>query len=416
MNNLNPRREAYREPKGVQDKPAKLRPAEAEPPSSEAPKGVQDKPAKLHSGEVEPPEFLSADVTIAELAVTPPAVTHTGGPVASALSAGSAIPAAKGATSVGGPNGLVPITYSDQDLKENIVQVGALFEVSAAQPLVVTDVGGHRDQALFEAARRDYDVSLDGHHEPATPHEQFTWNVVTKRAYLPTVSSLRHFLAPVLLTTAALTLSAVGIAINGWFARSLGSSEIAGWLFLAVGVAADLAALILPSSSAGLWLAGQRATALVGWALWLVTFIFAVTAGVGFASTNIADVGLARASRTTPSVTTAQGALADAMAARDRECKGGVGKFCREREAAVAERRQLLDSAMTSVGQAADPQTDAAIKLVAWGSGGMLRPAPEDFAMLRLILLALLPQIGGVLLMVGRNSRPSPGRRGNAGS
>jgi hypothetical protein len=43
------------------------------------------------------------------------------------------------------------------------------------------------------------------------------------------------------------------------------------------------------------------------------------------------------------------------MAARDRECKGGVGKFCREREAAVAERRQLLDSAMTSVGQAADP-------------------------------------------------------------
>jgi hypothetical protein len=100
------------------------------------------------------------------------------------------------------------------------------------------------------------------------------------------------------------------------------------------------------------------------------------------------------------------------MAARDRECKGGVGKFCREREAAVAERRQLLDSAMTSVRQAADPQTDAAIKLVAWGPGGMLRPAPEDFAMLRLILLALLPQIGGVLLMVGR----SPGRRGKADS
>jgi hypothetical protein len=49
-------------------------------------------------------------------------------------------------------------------------------------------------------------------------------------------------------------------------------------------------------------------------------------------------------------------------------------------EAAVAERRQLLDSAMMSVGQAADPQTDAAIKLVAWASGGMLRPAPEDAA------------------------------------
>jgi hypothetical protein len=33
-----------------------------------------------------------------------------------------------------------------------------------------------------------------------------------------------------------------------------------------------------------------------------MTFVFAVTAGIGFASTNIADVTLARASRTTPAV------------------------------------------------------------------------------------------------------------------
>jgi hypothetical protein len=94
------------------------------------------------------------------------------------------------------------------------------------------------------------------------------------------------------------------------------------------------------------------------------------------------------------------------MAARDRECKGGVGKFCREREAAVAERRQILDSATTSVGQTADPQTDAAMKIVTWVSHGMLRPTAEDFAMLRLVLLAMLPQIGGILLMVGRLGRP----------
>jgi hypothetical protein len=105
----------------------------------------------------------------------------------------------------------------------------------------------------------------------------------------------------------------------------------------------------------------------------------------------------------------AQAALTDAIAVRDRECKGGVGKFCREREALVAERRQLLDSAMTSVGQAADPQTDAAIKLVAWISRGMMRPAPEDFAMVRLILLALLPQIGGMLLLIRRRSQTTGG-------
>ena len=107
-------------------------------------------------------------------------------------------------------------------------------------------------------------------------------------------------------------------------------------------------------------------------------------------------------------MTSAQAALTDAIAVRDRECKGGAGKFCREREAAVAEGRQVLDAATTSVGQAADPQTVAAIRLVAWASGGTLRPAPEDFAMLRLTLLVLMLQIGGLLLLVGR-PRPAVG-------
>jgi hypothetical protein len=217
----------------------------------------------------------------------------------------------------------------------------------------------------------------------------------------PATPSRRPVVA-ILLSVAALALAAAGITMNGWFARSLGSSDVASWLFLAIGVAADLVALAMPSRAAGLWRGGHRTTALVGWSLWLMTFAFAVTAGIGFASTNIADVTLARASRLTPAVATAQSALGDAMAARDRECKGGVGKFCREREAAVADRRQILDVAMTSVGQTADPQTDAAIKVVTWVSRGLLRPAPEDFIMLRLVLLALLPQMGGMLLMIGR--------------
>ena len=109
-----------------------------------------------------------------------------------------------------------------------------------------------------------------------------------------------------------------------------------------------------------------------------MTFVFAVTAGVGFASVNIADVTLSRASRVTPAVTAAQAALSDAMTARDRECKGGVGKFCRERETTVNDRRQAWDAAMHSVGQTADPQTDAAIRIVAWISHGLLRPTGND--------------------------------------
>jgi hypothetical protein len=208
-----------------------------------------------------------------------------------------------------------------------------------------------------------------------------------------------------LLLTATLALAGVGIAMNGWFARSLGSSDVAGWLFLAIGVAADLVSLLVPSCAARLWQTRHRATSLAGWLVWAMTFVFAVTAGIGFASTNIADVTLARASRVTPAVGVAQAALADAMAARDRECKDGVGKFCRERETAVNERRQALDTAMQSVGLAADPQTQAAIRLAAWASHGVLQPSGNDFAMLRLVLLALLPQIGGILLMVGRSAR-----------
>jgi len=218
-----------------------------------------------------------------------------------------------------------------------------------------------------------------------------------------TPTAPRRSIASYVLVAAALSLAAVGIVINGWFARTLGSTETAAWLFLAIGVATDLVALAAPSCAAHLWGAGQRATAVVAWAIWLMTFIFAVTAGLGFASMNIADVTLARASRPTLAVTVAQAALTDAMAARDRECKGGVGKFCREREAAVAERQQAVEAAMHSVEKTADPQTDAAIRVVTWLSGGTLQPTANDFAMLRLALIALLPQIGGILMMVGRS-------------
>ena len=214
----------------------------------------------------------------------------------------------------------------------------------------------------------------------------------------------RRRLAPYLLQAAAFALALVGMAMNGWFAQSLGSSHVAGWMFLATGVAADLVALVMPTCAAKLWHDRHRATALAGWTVWSMTFVFAVTAGIGFASTNISEVAFARSSRMTPAIQAAQTQLTDATTARDRECKSGVGKFCREREAEVSERRRALDAAMQSVTQTADPQTEAAIKLVAWVSHGLLTPAADDFAMLRLVLLALLPQFGGILLMVSRRA------------
>jgi hypothetical protein len=226
----------------------------------------------------------------------------------------------------------------------------------------------------------------------------------------PAVTPIRRHAAQILLLIAAFGLAGVGVTMNGWFAQSLGSSDVAGWLFLAVGVAADLVALAVPSVATRLWQTRHRATAVAGWAIWAMTFAFAVIAGIGFASTNITDVKLARASRVTPTIETARAELTDAMTARDRECSHGVGPICRQREETVNGRRQALDTAMRSIEQTADPQTDSASRVVAWLSRGVLQPTSEDFAMLRLVLLALLPQIGGILLMVGRSDGHVPGR------
>jgi hypothetical protein len=101
---------------------------------------------------------------------------------------------------------------------------------------------------------------------------------VTLRAVEPDEDAPSRSISRILLVAAAITLAAVGIAMNGWFARSLGSSDAAGWLFLAIGVAADLVALVAPSCAARLWQARHRATSLAGWAVWAVTFVFAVSA------------------------------------------------------------------------------------------------------------------------------------------
>jgi hypothetical protein len=271
----------------------------------------------------------------------------------------------------------------------------------------------------------DYSASIIPLHQPPRPktpaerakayRERKRQKTVTVPSPIPAVTAVtpvtpsritkpvtpsRRPVASIMLTVAAIGLALVGVTMNGWFARQLGSTDIAGWLFFGIGIAADLAALSIPSRAASLWHARQRGTALVGWAVWAATFAFVLTSGVGFASTNISDVTASRASRITPAVTVAQTALTDATAARDRECKGGVGRFCREREATVTERQQALNAAMLTVEKAADPQTEAAARIVAWVSAGAVHPSGDDVAMLRLILLALLPQVGGILLLV----------------
>jgi hypothetical protein len=194
-----------------------------------------------------------------------------------------------------------------------------------------------------------------------------------------------------------LALGAVGLAINADFARSLGSTEWAGWLFLAVGVASDVAAFVLPTFATSLW-RQHRLAAGAAWALWSVTFGFALIASVGFASLNITDATIERSARSTPGIEDARLALADAKLARDRECIRVRRPMCQRREDEVLARQDALAAERRAV--VADPQAEGAARLVAWATG--VRPAPEALAGLRLALLTLLPQIGGLLIAVAR--------------
>jgi hypothetical protein len=176
----------------------------------------------------------------------------------------------------------------------------------------------------------------------------------------PPTITIRHEasrcpVAPLILRLAALGLAGVGLAMNATYARSLGSGDLSGYLFLALGLSADCAALALPSVAASAWKLGERTTAAAAWLTWTTVFAFALLGSVGFASTSISDVVTIRGNRVTPQVTAAQGALADAMGARDRECHGGQGRFCREREAAVEAARAGLGAAMGAVSATADP-------------------------------------------------------------
>jgi hypothetical protein len=260
----------------------------------------------------------------------------------------------------------------------------------------MTNAERQRAYRQRQKATADVAGSLRGTTEPAGPVSAPPLIVTPKVAVTPSR------IAPALLTVAAFGLAGVGLTMNTWFATSLGSTEIAGWLFAGIGVAADLVALAIPSCAARSWHARQRGTAAAGWLIWLAAFAFALIASVGFASVNIADTSQARASRTTPATEAAKLALSDAMTTRDRECATGTGKNCRAREEAVIERRRLFDQAMAQIVQSADPQIVAASQVVVWLSFGTMRPDGNDFAMLRLILLALLPQIGGILLMIAR--------------
>jgi hypothetical protein len=192
---------------------------------------------------------------------------------------------------------------------------------------------------------------------------------------------------------------ALGVSINIWNAMTGG--PIANMILpAAMGVLAEAVMFFLPERTISLRWTGK----LVAWTFLAFVAAFALTNSLRMASIVSADQAAARADRQTEAIRTADQALEAARARRDEACGRGLGKTvtCQSRQAEVAKLETKQTQATIKVAAQAKPENADFAKLAAWLSNGTLKPGADDFDMLWLFFRTLLPQVGGLVLMLAR--------------
>jgi hypothetical protein len=192
---------------------------------------------------------------------------------------------------------------------------------------------------------------------------------------------------------------ALGVSINIWNAVTGG--PIANMILpAAMGVLVESVMFFLPERTISLSLIGK----LLAWAFLAFVAAFALTNSLRMASIVSADQAAARADRQTEGVRTADQALGAARAKRDEACGRGLGKTvaCQSRQAEVTKLEGKQTLATIKVASQAKPESADFAKLVAWLSNDTLHPGADDFDMLGLFFRTLLPQVGGLVLMLAR--------------
>jgi len=191
----------------------------------------------------------------------------------------------------------------------------------------------------------------------------------------------------------------LGVGINIWNAWSGG--PIGNVLLpAAMGVLAESVMFFGPERTISLPLIGK----VLAWCFLLFVMAFALTNSLRMASIISADQAAARADRQTEGVRAADQALDAARAKRDEACGRGLGKTvaCQLRQAEVTKLEAKQTLATLKVTAQAKPESADFAKLVAWASMGTVQPTVRDFDMLWLLFRTLLPQVGGLVLMLAR--------------
>jgi len=215
-------------------------------------------------------------------------------------------------------------------------------------------------------------------------------------------------------------VAALGVGINAQTGWRFGTTLISAATFAGLSVAADVLAITLPTVAVALWLRSRWALASAAWTTWALSLTLAVLASVGFVNRHVGDVAVARqavlstaaalTAQRDAAITTAKQAVAAAAVSRQAECTVR-GPRCRaleqEEQARLTELAAALALPMPAAPRVADadPQLAGALRLARWAG---LRATADDLSNLRLALMALLPNLAGLVLCFGVALRRSP--------
>lgn len=201
------------------------------------------------------------------------------------------------------------------------------------------------------------------------------------------------------LKACAYGLGVVGLSLNAWFAWNQGTALIDKVILSSEGFVAEAVMFFLLTQATAFWIQRRWGRFLASVVVWPFLFVFALTNSLGFASLNLSEASTARAERITPAVSDAQRRLDAITASKTTECLKR-GDKCRQLDKDEQLAFQSLTDAREKVSAIADPQTASTAKLVAWVTLGRLHPSADDIVMLRLLFLTILPQLGGLVLML----------------
>jgi hypothetical protein len=209
----------------------------------------------------------------------------------------------------------------------------------------------------------------------------------------------------------AIGIGCVGLCINGLFAWSRGVGEADKTIFLVFGVLAECGLFLLPASMSMAWRERRLGAFALCTVMWPSLFCFALFNSLGFASVNLDDTATARAERISPAIEDAKRKLDTVTASRKLACGDDkkIGTRCFALRKDETRAMEALSAARAKQAEHADPQTAMAQKLIAWISRGYLQPTADDLALIRLLMLTVISQTGGLLWAVA--VRPAPAER-----